>query len=71
MNEKDPLKKASVPDKSTEVVFTFEDASVTTECSPETCAILCTLCGKRCQELGKPVCREANPDFLRRIKRFC
>jgi phage FluMu gp28-like protein len=64
-------KKASVPDKFTEVVLTFEDSSVSTECTPELCPILCAMCGKRCQELGKPLCREANPNFLRRIQRLC
>lgn len=70
MTGEETLKKASVP-KQTEVVLTFEDASVTTECTPELCPLLCTLCGKRCQELGKPLCREANPEFLKRIKRIC
>ena len=46
----------------TEVALTFDGQSVTTDWfHPGLTPISCALCGKKCQEKGKPLCVNANP----------
>ena len=50
------------PEVTTEVALTFEGLKVTTDWfHPGLTPVACALCGKQCQEKGKPLCVNANP----------
>lgn len=55
-------KRTENKDSATEITLTFEGDKVTgVWYHPELESLLCKLCGKRCKELGKPVCVNINP----------
>lgn len=65
MTTKTDVSRGSISNSAsvvTEVALTFEGQTVTTNWfHPELTPISCALCGKQCQEKGKPLCVNANP----------
>jgi hypothetical protein len=62
-NEKQSSPVTSVLEDEVEQTFTFNsDGSITSPwIQPEMVDVFCAICGKRCKELRKPLCVNANP----------